>query len=374
MQFQFQTQSNSLLKNLSATSSAIGKNPVLPILENFLWEIENGILTITATDLENTITAKVEVSTMDNFAVCIPAKILTDTLKALPNQSLTFTFTGQNDVLSECQIKGEKGKYKMGLEKADDFPQQIALDDANNITLDSSVILDSLNATTFAMSSDELRPAMTGVLFDMSEKGLTAVATDAHRLGQFKKTIEGGFDGSFIAPRKAVVALKSLLTSSCDVNIEVNKSNVSFQFKDIKIVSKLIDARYPDYNQVIPLENPNVVKVNRKDFLSSLKRTAIYANKTTNQVVVKITDGNIELSSQDLDYSNSASEEIPCELTGEEITIGFNGKFLIEGLNVMSSEEVTLSLSGPTRAGVIQPVGEEEGESFKILAMPVMLG
>ncbi len=374
MQFQFQTQSNSLLKNLSATSSAIGKNPVLPILENFLWQIENGILTITATDLENTITAKVEVSTMDNFSVCIPAKILTDTLKALPNQSLTFTFTGQGDVLSECQIKGEKGKYKMGLEKADDFPKQIVLDDANSITLDSSVILDSLNATTFAMSSDELRPAMTGVLFDISENVLTTVATDAHRLGEFNKTIDGGFDGNFIAPRKAVVALKNLLTTSCDVQVEVNKSNVSFQFKDIKIVSKLIDARYPDYKQVMPTDNNNVVTVNRKDFLNSLKRTAIYANKTTNQVVVKITDGNIELSSQDLDYSNSASEEITCSLTGEPITIGFNGKFLIEGLQVISSEEVSISLSTPTRAGVIQPVGEEEGESLKILAMPVMLG
>lgn len=368
----FSVSSANLLKQLQLVSGAIGSNPVLPILEDFLFTIDGNTLKIAATDLETSITTEMEIQASGSGEVAIPAKILLDTLKALPEQPITFAVDDDNFAIS---ITSAYGKYKLAGEDGADFPTIPQPDEVSSVELPTSALTNAIGKTLFATSNDDLRPAMTGVYFNVSNGELTCVATDAHKLVKYTYLeLESNISENFIVPKKALNLLKNSLPANDDVNLSFNRANAFFSFGSVNLVCRLIDARYPDYNAVIPTENPNVLTINRKDFQSSLKRIAIYANKTTNQVVLNISAGSLTVSAQDLDFSNEAMEQLPCGYEGDPLSIGFNAKFLAEMLNILDTDDVRLEMSNANRAGILLPSDQPDGENVMMLVMPVMLG
>lgn len=367
----FSISSSELLAQLQIAGGAIGSNPVLPILEDFLFTINDNQLTITATDLETTIVTEVEVMSDSNGSVAIPARILLDTLKALPQQPITFSIDEETYAV---EITSAYGKYKLAGENGADFPSMPSSKDTDTLKIDAPILAQGINKTLFATSNDELRPAMTGVYFQVDFSKIILVATDAHKLVKYTfSDLKSEVSFSFIVPKKALNLLKNALPGEGETTISFNKANVFFSFDNMKIVCRLIDARYPDYNAVIPVNNPNELVVNRADFQNSLKRIAIYANKTTNQVILNIQDGSLTVSAQDLDFSNEATEQLPCNFNDEPMSIGFNAKFLAEMLGVLESDEVKMQLSGPSRAGILLPNEKQENIEILMLVMPVML-
>ncbi len=367
----FSVSSSELLRKLQIAGGAVGVNPVLPILEDFLFTIEGNQLTIGASDLETTIITSMEVMADTSGAVAIPAKILLETLKALPQQPITFTI---DEETFGVEITSAFGKYKLAGENGEDFPELPTPDEVDSIKVSAPQLTQAISKTVFAASTDELRPAMTGVYFQVDFNKLILVATDAHKLVKYTfSNIESEVSTSFIVPRKALNLLKGALPDGGEVALSFNKANAFFTFDDTKLICRLIDARYPDYNAVIPIDNPNLLTVNRLDFLNSLKRIVIYSNKTTNQVVLNITDKSLTVSAQDLDFANEATENLPCTFDGEAFSIAFSAKFLVEMLGVLESEDVKIELSTPSRAGILLPAEEVEGEEILMLVMPVML-
>ncbi len=367
----FSTSSSDLLKQLQMVGGAIGSNPVLPILEDFLFTIEGNKLSIAATDLETSITTAFEIQSDANGTVAIPGKILLETLKALPDQPITFTI---DDETFAIEITSAYGTYKLAGENGQDFPRIPSPDNVDVVTIPASSLSKAISKSLFATSSDELRPAMTGVYFQIDFNKITFVSTDAHKLVKYAFTdVKSEVSTSFIVPKKALNLLKNVLPGGDEVKLSFNKANAFFTYGDINLVCRLIDARYPDYNAVIPTNNPNLLTISRSDFQSSLKRIVIYANKTTNQVILSVDGENLTLSAQDLDFSNEAKEALTCAYEGEALTIGFNAKFLVEMLNVLDADDVKLELSTPTRAGILLPAEPEEDEDILMLVMPVML-
>ncbi|MFM2269438.1 MAG: hypothetical protein RL757_2879 [Bacteroidota bacterium] len=367
----FSVSSTDLLKHLQLANGAIGSNPVLPILEDFLFSITENRLTISATDLETSITTKLDVTSDGDGAVAVPAKILLDTLKALPGQPVTISVSEDNYAI---EITSAYGKYKLVGENGTDFPRIPEAEDVEAVSMPSATLLQGITKTVFATSNDELRPAMTGVLFQLDENKITFVATDAHKLVRYTfSNITSNVNTTFVVPKKALGLLKGALSSGEAVQVSFNKSNAFFSYGNVKMVCRLIDARYPDYNAVIPVNNPNLMTVNRRELQDSMKRIAIFANKTTNQVILNIADGSLTVSAQDLDFSNEATEQMSCQYTGEPMMIGFNAKFLVEMLGVLESDDVRIELSTPTRAGILRPVEQPDSEEIMMLVMPVML-
>ena len=367
----FSVSSSDLLKKLQVAAGAIGSNPVLPILEDFLFSISGNQLTITTSDLETTIITGLEVNADGDGMVAVPAKILLDTLKELPQQPITFQVDKNN---FGVEITSAYGKYRLAGENGQDFPKAPEADGVDQINLSSDTLHQAIGKTLFATSNDELRPAMTGVYLEVDFNHLTFVSTDAHKLVKYSfNNVESAVSTSFIIPKKALNLLRNALGDAGQLNLSFNKANAFFEGDNIQLICRLIDARYPDYNAVIPTESPNQMIISRNDFQNSLKRIAIYANKTTNQVILNINEGSLTVSAQDLDFSNEATEQLACSYNGEPMTIGFNAKFLIEMLNVLESDEVELNLSTPTRAGILKPVDEVEDEDILMLVMPVML-
>lgn len=368
----FSVSSSELLKQIQVASGAIGSNPVLPILEDFLFKIEDKKLTIIATDLETSITTTIDVLADDDFSVAIPAKILLDTLKALPQQPITISVNEENFGI---EITSSYGRYKLAGENGADYPTLPEPDAVDTVKINSQFLLEAISKTVFATSTDELRPAMTGVYCQVDFNKLTCVATDAHKLVKYTTHhLAGEVATSFIIPKKALNLLKNALPAGDVVTISFNKANAFFSFGSMRLVCRLIDARYPDYNAVIPVDNPNHVTVNRADLQNSLKRIAIYANKTTNQVALDVQDKSLTISAQDLDFSNEATEQMACNLEGTPLRIAFNARFLAEMLGILDSEEVRLELSTPSRAGILTPLEEENKDrEILMLVMPVML-
>lgn len=367
----FSVSSSELLKRLQMASGAIGANPVLPILEDFLFTINNNKLIIAATDLETSITTEIEIMADSDGTIAVPGKILLETLKALPQQPITFSINEDNFGI---EITSAYGKYRLAGENGQDFPRIPEPDSVDTVTVGAPVLNQGISKTLFATSNDELRPAMSGVYFQLDFNKITFVATDAHKLVKYAfSDVASDVSTSFIVPKKALNLLKNALPASGEVKLAFNKANAFFSFEDTQLVCRLIDARYPDYNAVIPVDNPNVLTIPRADFQNSLKRIAIYANKTTNQVILNISEGSLTISAQDLDFSNEAVEQLSCTYDGNPITIGFNAKFLIEMLGVIDADEVKVEMSTPTRAGILLPLEEKENEKILMLVMPVML-
>ena len=370
----FIVSSSYLLKNLNSISGVITSNPVVPILENVLFEIEGGNLLITASDLQTSVMVELQVESKEDGSVAIPAKILIETLKNLPEQPVTFSIDDQN---YNIEINSDNGRYKLAGENSADFPKVPGVNDGYSSDINSEILNSAISNTIFSTSTDELRPAMTGVFFKLSLTGCTFVSTDGHRLVKYIRTdIKGDeVDHDMILPRKSLNLLKSILPTdkSSDIKLDFNASNAYFSFENIKMVCRLIDERYPDYDNVIPSDNSNSVTITKSELLGSLKRISIYANKTTNQVRFKITGSEILISAEDLDFSNEANERISCEHDGDDIEIGFNAKFLIEMLSNIESEKVILKLSEPNRAGLLIPEDINDNEDITMLVMPVML-
>jgi len=364
--------SSFLLKQLSSINGVITTNPVVPILENFLFEINNGTLTVTASDLQTSMMTQLEVEAKEDGSIAIPAKILLETLRNLPEQPVTFSI---DDSTYSIEINSDNGRYKLAGENATDFPKVPSVSDGYSVNISSNVLSVALNNTIFATSNDELRPAMTGVYVKLDETNTTFVATDSHRLIRYRRVdIASDMSHNMIIPRKALNLLKATLPSeNTSVNVEFNASNAFFDFDNVKMICRLIDERYPDYENVIPVDNNNVMSIDKGQFLSSLKRIAIYANKTTHQVRLKITGSELQISAEDLDFSNEANERLACEHDGEDIEIGFNARFLIEMLGILESDKVTLRLNAPNRAGILLPEEKDENEDVLMLVMPVML-
>ena len=368
----FIVSSSQLLKNIQKISGVISSNTVLPILEDFLFDIKKGRLTIFATDLETSMSSEMDVECKEDFSIAIPAKILSDIVKTLPEQPITISI---DPVSFGIEITSDNGKYKLAGENGEDFPKVPLKDDVQAINIPAKVLSGSINKTLFAVSADELRPAMTGVLFQLRNNAITFVATDAHKLVKYERSdIVNDEERSFIVPKKAMTLLKGALPNGDqDVAIAYNNSNAFFEFENIKLICRLIDAKYPDYNAVIPVDNPHLLTINKDDLQSSLRRISIFANKTTYQVILKITGSELLVSAQDLDFSNEASERLVCEYQGEDLEIGFNAKFLLDMLNTLDGDEIKLELSTPTRAGILKPSEIEGNESLLMLVMPVML-
>lgn len=368
----FIVSSNALLKQLSAINGVVTTNPVVPILENFLFEIKGGKLTITASDLQTSMITEIDVEAREDGNIAVPAKILIETLKNLPEQPVTFSI--DQDTYS-IEISSDNGRYKLAGENATDFPKIPTVTNPTSVDMSTEILSSAISNTIFATSNDELRPAMTGVYINLSSTNTTFVATDGHRLVRYRRVDVASADGaSIIIPRKALNLLKSTLPSeNVPVAVEFNNSNAYFKFNSIKMICRLIDERFPDYENVIPVDNPNHMTIDRLEFLGSLRRIAIYANKTTHQVRLKLTGSELQISAEDLDFSNEANERLSCDHDGEDIEIGFNAKFLVEMLNNLSSKEVTLKFSAPNRAGLIVPSDKSDNEDILMLVMPVML-
>lgn len=368
----FIVSSSALLKQLSAINGVVTTNPVVPILENFLFEIKDSMLTITASDLQTSMITEIHVEAKEDGNIAVPARILIDTLKNLPEQPVTFSI--DHDTYA-VEISSDNGRYRLAGENATDFPKIPTVSNPTSVDMSTEVLASAISNTIFATSSDELRPAMTGVFINLSDTNTTFVATDGHRLVRYRRVdIASGSPASLIIPRKALNLLKSTLPSeNISVSVEFNQSNAYFKFGQIKMICRLIDERFPDYENVIPADNPNIMTIDRQDLLSSLRRIAIYANKTTHQVRLKLTGSELMISAEDLDFSNEANERLSCEHDGEDIEIGFNAKFLVEMLNNLSCKEVSLKFSAPNRAGLILPAEQEENEDILMLVMPVML-
>ena len=368
----FIVSSSYLLKQLSAINGVITTNPVVPILENFLFEISDGNLTVTASDLQTSMITELQVEAKEDGSIAIPAKILLETLRNLPEQPVTFSI--DNNTYS-IEINSDNGRYKLAGENATDFPKIPTVSDGYAVNMSSDVLGRAINNTIFATSNDELRPAMTGVYVKLDETNTTFVATDSHRLIRYRRVdVAADMGHNMIIPRKALTLLKATLPSELtNVNVEFNASNAFFNFNQVKMICRLIDERFPDYENVIPLDNNNTVVVKKDELLSSLKRIAIYANKTTHQVRLKITGSELMISAEDLDFSNEANERLACEHDGEDLEIGFNAKFLVEMLGNIDSDDITIKLSAPNKAGIITPNDKDEEEDILMLVMPVML-
>ncbi|MEZ4918030.1 MAG: DNA polymerase III subunit beta [Saprospiraceae bacterium] len=367
----FSVSSSELLRQLQLASGAIGSNPVLPILEDFLFDIKSKILTITASDLETSISTSLEVVADDDFQVAVPAKILLETLKALPQQPITISINEDNFGI---EITSSYGKYRLAGEKSDEFPDIPQPDSVDTVKVNSKYLIEAINKTIFATSNDDLRPAMTGVYFQVDFNKLTCVATDAHKLVKYSThNLAGEVATSFIVPKKALNLLKNALPAEETVTLSFNSANAFLSLMTSVWFADWIDSKYPDYNAVIPVENPNSMKVDRLDFQNSLKRIAIYANKTTNQVALDISDKSLTVSAQDLDFSNEATEQMTCNYEGEPMRIAFNAKFLVEMLSVLECEEIQIELSKLSRAGILTPIEENTEREILMLVMPVML-
>lgn len=368
----FIVSSTYLLKQLQVLGGVINSSNTLPILDNFLFELNQTELIISASDLETTMSSKLEVESDNSGSVAVPARLLLDTLKTFPEQPLTFVVEENNTI----EISSNHGKYALAYADGAEFPKPVTLDDASSTTLNGDILATAINKTIFAAGNDDLRPVMSGVFFQFSTEGLTFVATDAHKLVKYSRAdVSASEVTEFIMPKKPLNLLKGILAASDDdVTIEYNDSNTKFTFENVILICRLIDGKYPNYEAVIPKENPNKLVINRNQFLNSVRRVSIFSNKTTHQIRLKIAGAELNISAEDIDYSNKAEERLTCDYQGDDMQIGFNSRFLTEMLNNLTSDDVQLEMSLPNRAGILTPVdGLDEGENVTMLVMPVML-
>lgn len=368
----FIVSSTYLLKQLQVLGGVINNSNTLPILDNFLFELDNNTLTVSASDLETTMSSTLDVESDSTGSVAIPARLLLDTLKTFPEQPLTFVIEDNNTV----EISSNHGKYALAYADGNEFPKAVALEDPSKTVVTGDVLATAISKTIFAAGNDDLRPVMSGVFFQFSQEGLTFVATDAHKLVKYtREDVVANQVAEFIMPKKPLNLLKGILAASEDeVSIEYNQSNAKFTFENSVLICRLIDGKYPNYEAVIPKENPNKLVIDRTQFLNSVKRVSIFSNKTTHQIRLKIAGAELNISAEDIDYSNKAEERLTCDYQGDDMQIGFNSRFLTEMLNNLGSDEVQLEMSMPNRAGILTPIdGLEEGEQVTMLVMPVML-
>jgi DNA polymerase III subunit beta len=368
----FIVSSTVLLKNLQLISGVINPSNTLPILDDFLFEMKDKNLRITASDLETTMSVSVLLDMAESpGVVTIPAKLLLDTLKTFANVPITVNIDDETLVI---EISAGEGKFRLSGHKSDEFPLTPVIEEATTIGIKSEILKKAFNKTLFATGNDELRPVMSGVFCELSPDDFTFVATDAHKLVRYRRT-DGTSETSvsFILPKKPLNQLKNILPEETEVKIDYNATNASFTFENVNLVCRLIDGKYPNYEAVIPKQNPNKLTIDRTPFINSIKRVALYANQSTNQVRLKISGQELTLSAEDIDYANEAKERLTCSYDGEDMEIGFNSKFLLDMLNNLDSDMIKIEMSTSNRAGILIPVDDKKEEDILMLVMPVML-
>lgn len=368
----FIVSSSYLLKQLQVLGGVINNSNTLPILDNFLFELDHNKLTVSASDLETTMSAVLEVESDAQGNIALPARLLLDTLKTFPEQPLTFVTEDNNTI----EISSNHGKYALAFADGEEFPKAVELTDPSSTSMLGDVLATAISKTIFATGNDDLRPVMSGVFFQFSTENIRFVSTDAHKLVKYERSdVKASQSAEFIMPKKPLNLLKGILAGSeSEITIEYNESNAKFSFDNFELICRLIDGKYPNYEAVIPKENPNKLTIDRTQFLNSVKRVSIFSNKTTHQIRLKIAGAELNISAEDIDYSNKAEERLTCDYQGDDMQIGFNSRFLTEMLNNLASDEVMLEMSLPNRAGILTPVdGLDEGEQITMLVMPVML-
>ena len=368
----FIVSSSQLLKQLQVLGGVINNNNTLPILDNFLFELSENQLKVSASDLETTMSSVVDVESDSSGSIAVSARLLLDTLKTFPDQPLTFKTEGDSTI----EISSDQGKYDMAYFGGDEFPKAVSLPSPSKTVVPAHILGTAISKTIFAAGNDDLRPVMSGVFFQFSSQSLTFVATDAHKLVKYSRTdVTADQTAEFIMPKKPLNLLKGILGGSeSEVTIEYNDANAKFTFDNIVLVCRLIDGKYPNYEAVIPKENPNKLTVDRASFLNSVRRVSIFSSKTTHQIRLKMAGTELNISAEDLDFSNKADERLNCDYQGDDMQIGFNSRFLSEMLGNLTSSEVLIEMSLPNRAGILTPIdGTDEGEKITMLVMPVML-
>lgn len=366
----FSVSSGSFLEKLNIAASALSSNPVIPILEDFLIRTQKNKLYITASNLELTITTSLEAEVSKGGVIAIPGKTLLETLKAMPEQPIQLDINEDNCGVT---ITSQSGIYKLVGEKADEYPKIVEPGNEDKVTISANKLLLAIERTSFATSNDEMRPAMKGICVNIDFNQITFAATDAHKLVKYSFVdLKAEVSATLVLTKKATLALKSILPKEGDIQMHFNREKAFFGFDETLLSMRLIEAKYPDYNAVIPVNNPYLAQVNRYELLSSLKRMIVYANKSTNQVLFNIQDKSLTISSQDVDLSNEATEQLSCSYQGEPMTIGFNGKYLVEMLSNMPGEHVNIELSSPSKPGIFLPTEQSTGEHLLMLIMPVM--
>jgi DNA polymerase-3 subunit beta len=316
--------------------------------------------------------AIIDVEADESNSIAVPARLLLDFLKTLPEQPITFKLDENNTF----EISSDSGKYAIPYANGEEFPKAVELESPSSTSLSASILANAISKTIFASGNDDLRPVMSGVFFQFSQENLTFVATDAHKLVKYvRKDITANEVAEFIMPKKPLTLLKNILAGSDeDVTIEYNDTNAKFIFGTSILICRLIDGKYPNYEAVIPKENPNKLTLDRSLFYNSVRRVAIFSSKTTHQIRLKMAGTELKISAEDLDFSNKADERLQCSYEGDDMQIGFNSRFLLEMLNHLNSSEILLEMSIPNRAGILTPIdGLEEGEEITMLVMPVML-
>lgn len=364
-----------LLKAIQALSGVINSSNTLPILDDFLFDINDDELKITASDLETTMTVSIKPDMVEGKGqVTIPARLLIDVMKNFPDIPVSFNI---DEATLAIEITTGEGRYKMVGHKSDEFPQVPVITEPSVWEIPADVLACGFEKTIFATGNDEIRPIMTGVYMAMSDTCLTFVATDAHKLVRYRRMdVKSDTAASFIVPKKPINQLKNILAGRADelVHVEFNNTNASFTFGEYKLICRLIEGRYPNYEAVIPTTNPNKLIVDRQLLNAAIKRVAIFSSKATHQIRFKINGQELVLTAEDLDYSNEAKERLTCNYSGENMEIGFSSKFFQEMLANLSQNEIQLEMSAPNRAGIITPVDNQNAdEDILMLLMPVML-
>ena len=370
----FVVSSNLLLSHLQTVGRVIASKNTIPILDCFLFELHGNQLTITAADSETRMNTTIDVNEVEEEgAFAIPSKNLLDALKELPEQPVIFEI---NDSSLEMFIYYENGKYNFVAQRGEEYPQSKPLrEDCARLSLKASDLLAGITHTIFASGEDELRPVMNGVFFDITSENIVFVASDGHKLVRFKNLRAVGNDmAAFILPKKPANLLKTILQrEEGKVEIGFDTNNAYITMSHFEVVCRLIEGRYPNYNGVIPTNNPYKVTVNRINFVNALKRVTMFADPGTSLIRLVFSSNSIFISAQDINFSTSAEETVTCLYEGIDMSIGFKGIYLIEILQNISAEEVVLELADPSRAGLILPAENKEGEDLLMLLMPIML-
>jgi len=373
---EFIISSSALLKHLQSISGVLNSSSNLPILENFLFEVDGEHLTISASDLDTTMRTTVELSSPSSVAgkIAIPSKLLIEVLRNLPEQPCNFSI---DEETFGIEIKYENGKSRMAGYSGDEFPKIPVIENSKSIKINGEVITKAINTTSFATGNDDLRRAMMGVYCSFSQSDIIFVATDSHKFAHYKRTdvnTEEVNGSAFILPKKPLKLLTSNLSDDMEVLVEYNESNVVFSFGDIVLVCRLIDGTYPDWMTAIPKEISDTIIVDRQQLLGALKRVSVFANKSSHTIQFKLKGSELTVSAEDRDYHNEASERLMCNYSGENRLLGFNGRNLLDMLSVLQSKDVHLELSVEARPILIRPSenANEHEEAFMI-TMPVAL-
>lgn len=367
----FSVQCAEFQKILSVISGVIPSKSTLPILENILFDIEGSRLNMTATDLDISMSISMKVNATDSGKIVVPAKRLIDTVRSLPNTDIAFTMdTASNKIV----MKTQNGEYKLTGESSDNYPTAAKLKTTDELDMSSDIFKRMVGKTAFAVSTDELRPAMMGVLFQIKKNELRAASTDGHRLVRLINSSfsSSSFERDIVVPAKALtLAARSFDGNGCTLSL--SDSHIRFSLGDVILICRLIEEKYPNYESVIPVDNEKKLVVNKNELLSSVKRTAVYASSTTHQVRFGLKKNSVTVSAEDIDFGSEANETLPCDYTAEPLEIGFNSAYILDILSHIDGDEVMMMFSTPTRAGIVKPTTQSKDENMLMLVMPVRL-